>query len=137
VIRRAGPDDTPAIVNMGARLHATGPWADVEYDHEATALFVAGILERGAIFLSDDGMCGGAIFPFYVNPQFMVATEFFWWAPKGGQPLRDAFEAWATENGASAVLFSGLQNERLPAVTRIYRRAGYTPGELSFVKRVA
>lgn len=137
MIRRAGTDDISAIVDMGAMLHATGPWADVEYDRNATAAFVAGILEKGAIFLSEDGMCGGAIFPFYVNPKFQVATEFFWWAPKGGQPLRDAFEAWARDNGASAVLFSGLQNERLPAITHIYRRAGYTPGELSFVKRVA
>lgn len=136
-VRRATEADIPAIVDMGARLHETGPWADVEYDRAAVAGFVATILQSGAVFLSEDGMCGGAIFPFYINPAFKTATEFFWWAPKGGQPLRDAFERWAKENGASAVLFSGLYNDRLPALTRIYRRVGYAPGELSFVKRVA
>ena len=136
-IWRATDADTERIVEMGAKLHASGPYADVPYNPDATAEFVAGILAQGAVFMTDDGMCGGAIFPFYLNPDFKMATEFFWWAPKDGRRLREAFEVWAVEQGASAVQFSALTNERLPAVTRIYRGAGFRPAETAFVKRLA
>jgi hypothetical protein len=135
-MRRATQDDVSEIVRLGALLHATAPFADVEYIPEAVAVFVAHVVEHGAVFLSDDGMCGGLLNPTYFNPAHVVAVEFFWWAPNGGADLRQAFEAWAKDAGAVAVQFSGLANERLAAVSRIYRRGGYEPVEMSFLKRL-
>jgi hypothetical protein len=108
----------------------------VEYVPDSVAAFVAQIVEHGAVFLSDDGMCGGILNPAYFNPAYVVAVEFFWWAPNGGAGLREAFERWAREAGAVAVQFSGLANNRLAAVSRVYRRGGYEPVEMSFIKRL-
>ena len=100
------------------------------------ARFVGHMLQNGVVFLSEDGMCGGILNPMYFNPAHMVAVELFWWAPSNGGPLRQAFEDWAKDRGASAIQFSGLANDRLEAVTRIYRRGGYQPVEMSFLKRL-
>ncbi|MFZ5667966.1 MAG: hypothetical protein ACOY4K_00580 [Pseudomonadota bacterium] len=136
-MRIATAEDVPAIVEMGAKLHATAPFADVPYDREATAGFVGKVIEHGVVFLADGGMCGGVLSPSYFNPAHVVAAELFWWAPVGGgRELREAFERWARAAGAAAVQFSGLANDRLEAVTRVYRRGGFEPVEMSFVKRL-
>jgi hypothetical protein len=135
MIRRAVTEDRAAILLMGERFHGYSPWRDVEFDRDAVGVFVDGLLISGAIFLHDDGMCGGIISPPYFNPAFALAVEFFWYAPTGDKGLRAAFEAWAREGGALGVQFSALADDHLPAVSRLYRRAGFIPAETAFVKR--
>jgi hypothetical protein len=45
---------------------------------------------------------------------YVLAVEFFWWAPKGGRELRAAFEAWALAAGAqgSPVRRAGKREQR-------------------------
>jgi hypothetical protein len=136
-IRKATLNDVPAIVDMGVQFHAYSPFKDIPFDPEATARFVAGCIETGAVFLSEHGMCGGVVAPFYFNPRFTQATEFFWWSPvKGeGRELREAFEAWAKEAGASAVQFGALADGKYEDVARNYTAAGFKPMETTFLKR--
>jgi hypothetical protein len=135
VIRQATHDDVTRIVALGAEFHAYSPWRDVPYDLEAVSQVAHNAVENGVVYLSETGMCGGIVSGLYFSPEFKIGLELFWWAPNDGQALRAAYEDWCRERGASAVQFSALGDEHLPAVTRIYRRAGFDLGEAVFVKR--
>lgn len=135
MIRQATPDDMPHILACARAFHAYGVWKHVPLDETAFCAFAEAVVNgAGAIFVSDDGMCGGVVSPFYFNPAFRLAAELFWWAPSEGRALREAFEAWAKDQGASAVQFSAMADEHLPAVSRLYRMAGFKPVETAFVK---
>jgi len=136
VIRKATHDDMAEILRLGAEFLAECPYSWVPLDAEAFAAFAGGMIEKGVIFLSDDGMIGGVISPFYFNPAVTMAAELFWFARSEGRQLREALEAWGRENGASALTCSGLTGEREPAIRKIYARAGYLPAEVAFVKRL-
>ena len=138
MIRKATVADVPQIVACGREFHAYGTWSHVPLDEDAYGSFAAAAIEGpGAIFLTDDGMCGGLMVPAYFNPAFVFAAELFWWAPTEGRALREAFEGWAQESGASAVQFSAMTDDHLPAVTRLYRMGGFKPAETAFVKEFA
>lgn len=133
-VRQATLQDIPALVEIGRLFHAASPWKHVEYDVDSIAALLAVIVPLGGVWRSDDGLCGGALNPLYFNPSVQVAVELFWWAPSHGKELREAFEIWAKEAGASFVQCSALVNDRLGAVSRLYARAGYEPAEVAFVK---
>lgn len=132
---RATAEDVPRIVDLGEKFHAYSPWRELPYDREAVTEMAARLIEVGAVFATDDGIIGGAILPLWFAPSFKVGIELFWYAPKDGQGLRREFEAWCEAQGAYAAQCSGLADDHLPAVTRIFRRAGYEPGETVFIKR--
>jgi hypothetical protein len=135
MIRRATSEDMPQILDLARRFHAYSPWSVIPCDDGAIEAFAASLIENGVILLTDDGMCGGAINPLYFSPSFTIGIEFFWFAPSGDNGLRAAFEAWCRERGAVGVQFSALADDHLPAVARLYRRAGFEPAETAFVKR--
>lgn len=134
MIRTATVDDIPALVEMGRKFHAYSIWQAVDYDAADVARLLEGIIPAGGVFLSEDGMCGGLISPLYFSQKTALAVELFWWAGSNGKALREAFEGWAREHGAAFVQCSALSDDRLPAVSRLYARAGYTPAETAFVK---
>ncbi len=134
-MRRATVEDIPRIVDMGRAFHSYSPWRHVPFDPHATGDFAASIIRNGVIFLTEDGMCGGCITPFYFSPDYKLGVEMFWWAPKHGRELRKAFEAWAQENGATAVQFSALSDNRSEAVNAVYTRAGFERAETAYIKR--
>lgn len=125
-------DDVPLIVEMGEQFHAYSPWREVPYDREAVAAMARGIIDQGVIFLSEDGMCGGVVQPLYFSPGVRIGIEFFWWK---GHGLRQQFEDWCHEQGAYGVQFSALADDRIRAVSRLYRAAGFEEAETAFVKR--
>lgn len=137
MIRRATLDDMPAILDLGAEFLAYSPHSWIPLDRDAFATFAAHMIEHGAIFLSEDGFIGGLLSPAYFNPAYVFAAELFWFARKEGPQLRQAFEAWAREQGASAVTCSGLVDHHEAAIRRVYGRAGYEPSEIAFMKRIA
>ncbi len=122
---------------MARAFHGYSPMQDIAFDAEAVARFITDVISGpGAVFVTETGMCGGVVSPLYFNPSALLATELVWWAPDGGRELREAFEAWAKESGAQLAGFSALHDDRLPAVTRIFRSAGFTPAETTFLKRL-
>jgi hypothetical protein len=136
VIRRAGPEDVEHIAGMAVKFHAYSPWREVPLDLDAVRNVALACIERGAIFVTEDGMCGGVVQPLYFSPQTTIGAEFFWWAPTQGGELRAAFEAWAREQGAYAVQFSALGDDRAAATARLYRMAGFEPAETVYLKRL-
>ena len=132
---RATADDLDRIVEFGRQFHAYSPWSAVPYDADATREFVGRIIDGlGAVFITENGMVGGILSPLFFNPAVLVGVEMFWWAPKDGRALREAFEQWATEAGATAVQFSALADDNLERVDRIYSRAGFRRAETAYVK---
>ena len=135
MIRAATHDDLSEIVRLGADFHAHCPYRDIPFDGEAFGDFCARLIDGGVILLSDDGMIGGLLNPLYFNPSVVMGAELFWWAPKEGRQLREAFEAWARAKGAHGVAFSGLADERHATIRKLFERAGYAPAEQAFFKR--
>lgn len=136
MIRKATRDDIPEILRLGAEFLAYSPHNVHPLDPDAFADFAGKLIDgAGAIFLSEDGFIGGLVTGAYFNPAVLFGAELFWWARKEGRQLREAFEAWAKENGAVELHFTGLLDERSDTITKVFRRAGYQPLELGFVKR--
>lgn len=136
MIRRATPADLAEIVSLGAEFLEASPsrWIPLnEADFAETASRL--IDGAGAIFLSDDGFIGGITVPCYFNFAHSFAAELFWFARKEGQELREAFEAWGRERGATAATASGLADGREKAIRRVFRSAGYETMEIGFMKR--
>lgn len=136
MIRRATLADLETAVRFAKEFHAESVHAWVPVDDEALTAWMAGLIKGGAVFLSDHGIIGGVIIPLYFNPAFKVAAELFWWAPQEGRALREAYEAWAKDQGAAISQFSGQRNERAETVEKLFRRAGYVPVETGFMKRL-
>lgn len=136
MIRRATLEDMPAILRLGAEFLAASPSRWIPLDEADFAETVTQMIDGpGAIFLSDDGFIGGILVPCYFNRAHVFAAELFWFARQEGQALREAFEAWGRESGASAATASGLADDRERAVRRVFSRAGYETMEIGFMKR--
>jgi GNAT superfamily N-acetyltransferase len=135
LIRLATHDDLPRIVELGAQFLSYSPYRDIPLDPDAFAEFAGRLIDGGAIFLSEDGFIGGLLNPLYFNPAIVYAVELFWWAGKTGTQLREAFEAWARDQGAQGVQFTGLANEREATIRKVYERAGFRAVEVGFIKR--
>jgi len=136
LIRQATPDDLDRIIELGGQFLAASPYADLGYDRPAFGEFAIRMMEGpGAIFLSDEGFIGGLLNGLYFNPSIVMGVELFWWAKTEGKALRNAFEAWCANNGASGMQSTGLANEREATIRKVYERAGYRACEIGFIKR--
>jgi hypothetical protein len=137
MIRQATHEDMSRIVELGGQFLGLGPYAWVPLDVAAFEAFAAQLIRDGVIFLADDGLIGGCLYPFYFNPSVVMTAELFWYSPKNGRLLREALEGWARERGCAAITFSGLANEREATIRKLFQRADYQPTEVAFVKRFA
>ena len=133
MIRQATHDDTPAIIAMGRKFHAQSG-QPMAFDDAAAGALVSGLIDsdRGAIFISDGGMIGGALSPAYCDPAWIMAVELFWWAERDGLALLKAFEEWAADMGAKEVRMTTLA--ALPRAASIMKRRGYAASEISHSK---
>jgi hypothetical protein len=140
MIRQATMDDIEDVLEWGRKFHAYSPWGKRvpinEPDWRAT---VTNLLQsdEAAVFVSDGGFCGGLIFPMYFNHDFRIAQEFFWFADHDGTALREAFESWAKDHGASAIQMSCIADDREKAVRRLFRQSGYAATETALMKEIA
>lgn len=126
----------PDPLQFARKFHAAGPWGDVPLDEAALRTFFAALADAGYLAVREGGFIGGVVQPLYFAPDTLVAVELFWWSddPRTGAELREGFETWAREKGASFAGFSSLVNERETATRRLYRRAGFEPVEIAYRK---
>lgn len=107
-----------------------------------TNLFQMGM---GVIFLMEsDGQISGAIGGMVHQDLYghdFVAEEFFWFvrpdARGSGIRLYGEFEKWARQNGASRIQMVHLLDLMPEKVEAFYRRAGFTPIETRYSKKLA
>jgi len=108
----------------------------------------AELIERGAgeiFLLPDDGsgpITGALGAVTYAEPYSgeLIATEFFWYVADGfrgqGMNLYRAFEEWARNRKCSQIRMVHLMDSMPDKLNVVYRRLGYEPAELHYVKEL-
>lgn len=99
----------------------------------------------GVIFLmeSDGQICGaiGGMVHQDLYGHELIAEEFFWFiesdARGAGIRLYREFENWAREQGADSIQMVHLLDLMPEKVEAFYRRAGFTPIETRYSKKLA
>ena len=137
MIRDATEADIPRILEMGAKFFRAMNRHEVgEYSEAAAESTTRLLIENGILLVSENGMVGGLVYPFYMTGR-LTAQEFFWWSEDGkGRELMDAFEKRAKEMGAETIQMIALESLDPQRVGKIYERAGYKPAERSYIKVV-
>jgi len=131
MIRRAGLQDIPAIIDMIERLAAavSGPQ---RVDRIKTGETLAGLIHdpRGLVLVAGCGFIAGCITQTVISAE-PVAFELGWYAEdRSGLALLRAFEDWAREQGAVLIKLSCNGG----AAQRILERSGYRVAEIQMVK---
>lgn len=133
--RFATLEDEDHVVEMGKAFLAASPYRDVPIDETALRGVFRQLISGGCVIVNERGFIAGMLTPLFFAPHIKVATELAWWAPGAdGTKLRELFEAWAEDSGASAVQMSALNNEHAERLTGNLTRNGYTPVEVSYLK---
>jgi len=147
-IRQATETDVPALCAMGRRFIAYSPYAhmaDVS-DHELEQA-IANIVASCAVFISErDGIVVGTLVAsesrLWFAPSVRLAVEMAWWVDDGYRGTRvpieliKAFEAWAKDIGANAVVMSDLVIDGKAPVGAMLGRMGYVMSERSHMKEI-
>lgn len=138
-MRQAILSDIPELLRIGRLFHAASPYADlVEYDEPSMAQVLTNLINgAGVVWMSQHAICGGLLTPLHFNHSALVAAELFWFSEKGsGSDVREAFENWAADQGATFIQMSCLVNDKERPMRRLFRGKGYGAKEVSFLKVV-
>lgn len=134
MIRKAGVDDIPALLEIGRKFCGA---ANLKYDRDALSASLFGLIDSPdcvvLMFPDGSGAIGGIAYRNFFSGE-KVAQELFWWADAGGMKLLGEFERWAADVGVCKVIMLCLEALSPQRVARLYGRAGYTPLEHSFMK---
>jgi GNAT superfamily N-acetyltransferase len=151
-IRFATPQDIPALVSLGARVHALSRFKSMPYDAErvAAALQTAFTQDDGRYicFVATDAqgqVAGGLLATLerhIFSPQITASIMHFDVLPEkrsGGYPLRliKAFEAWCNNRKIHEISFginSVDDEQELARLARFAKRLGYRKIGESYVK---
>lgn len=140
MIRNAGLDDIPRIVDLGERMAArAGLEGHVGYDRQSVAATLEHLIDSpdGILICDDNGMIGGLCYPHPFNISVKTGQELFWYSEgDSGLALLDACEAKAKAIGAKFWTMISQETMRPKAVGKLYERRGYRPLEHSYIKEL-
>lgn len=129
-MRKATPDDIPQLLVWGREFHAASPYRERPYSAERVSNVLRHMMEHGVVLISEKGMAGALKAPMWFT-EGEVAQELFWW---GDASLRQGLEDWAEEQGCVAFTMVCLENDKAPALSRLYRMNGFQMTEHHFMK---
>lgn len=141
MIRAAVLSDIPEIVRMGeAFCRASGH--PVPFDPESFAASVVEMLASPAfiVLVTDGGMLIGFVQGALANRNHIQASEIVWWVDEdkrgtgAGLALFREFERIAREKGAQSFTVTRQVELEAERVDAIYRRMGYRPTDVTYVK---
>lgn len=143
----ARPEDVPALVDLGEKLHASSDYARFNFDREKVGdLLDSLIAGHGVVFVAErfgevvGGIAGavtefwfgrdlqGVDFSFYVHPEHRHGTIAL--------RLLLAFEAWCKARGALEVRLGITTGLDVEGTARFYEWAGYTRNGVLFTKEL-
>lgn len=137
MIREATIDDIPRLLEMGQAFAERAELnAHVGYDPASMALTFGAMIESPSycLFVSDTGAIGGVVGPHPFNHEQPIADEIFWWSEgRDGVRLLEAYEEWATAQGA-VVRMTALEAVEPDRMAKFYKRRGYVPLERAYVR---
>ncbi|MDX0498964.1 hypothetical protein GOL97_26070 [Sinorhizobium medicae] len=142
-VRQATASDVPRILTLLRHFHAAGGF-DFRFDAPRFEQFVKTAIfgEKSACFIIGDPIAGVLVASHAESfVGFRYAEEHLVWIEprQRGAAWSDllcAFEAWAKAAGCERIKLSAQHTLRPPAMTRLYRRSGYTPCETVFSKEI-
>jgi GNAT superfamily N-acetyltransferase len=147
-VRRGTIEDIDALVDMGGRFFAFSAFSEfVPFDPDAVRAGLIALLDGGVVFVAERehqivGGIVGAMTSVWFNPDARTATELGWWVDEehrttsAGIKLYRAFEAWAKEQGAHAIVMSDLVIRGVAPAENLFMKLGFTTVERSHVKKV-
>ena len=147
MFRGAKAEDIPALVEMGASFHGISglsrfvAFEPLSFEAALSVLIDDGlllVLERGG---KPVGMAGVFVAPAYYNRHAMMAGEMFWWIDpehRGhGIKMLAEVEARVRKMGVDVLHMGCMETMDPDGVAKLYRRAGYTPVERTYYKRLS
>lgn len=142
MVRAADALDLPELLAMCRRFHAASGYASFGFDEAGMLDTLNRTMRMGCVLIADGGMLAGVVYPIFFNPSHLQAQELFWWVDEEargsgvGKELKDAFEAWARDNGCRSVSMLCLETLDADRVEKMYLRDGYRATERAFVKEL-
>lgn len=138
MIRRAILSDVARIVALAEAFYVRA-CVPIAFDTASFAETITDWLatETMAVFVTPeaDGVIIAGVSRCVVNADVMIGQELFLISEGGaGAKLLKAAEDWAAEQGAGFFFLTCPENEKIDAMTRVYRRSGYQPTERYFVR---
>ena len=149
-VRKATPEDIPALLAMGRAMHAESPrFAPLDYSDEKVLRLVERLLrvpKAGGILVAEaEGMIQGMLV-FYVGKHFFGDDDFaadicvyVTPAHRGGSAffrLLDAFEAWATSLGVKEMILGTSTGVHQARTVALLQHAGYEQFSTGLLKKV-
>lgn len=151
MIRRAGVEDVPALLNMAMRMYQTQgirrqglhfhtQSAETYLDHLVTS-------EYALMLIAEQdgrpvGMIGGVITPWMGEMAQLMLYHVLWWVEPehagewiGGKLVRE-FEEAGRKKGVAFVVMGTRDFDGETAMIRWYRRLGYSHLQHHFMKKV-
>lgn len=147
MIRPARTDDIGRILELGERFFNEAGWNRVApWDAMSFVETVERLDSDGVMLVSErdgevTGIAGAPVYPAYFNRDVPLSGELFWYVDdehRGADSLAllDGLESRVAARGARTFTMSAIAGMRAMPLARLYRRRGYAPIELSFIKRL-
>lgn len=147
MIRKATPEDTLALIELGRAFHAEAGKAEMgPFDPASFVEFLDRCASQGALIVAEKGdqvvgMLGLLTGPAWWNKALLVGQEVFWYCKpafrKGtGAELLEALESASRARNVSVQFVACESGNRSEALSRLYRIKGYRPVETMFAKAI-
>lgn len=147
MVRDATLDDIPAMVALGAIMHAESRYSFMAYDGEKVAITLKTLMQTGGFVRVHvkDGEIDGGMVGYMGNPWFSgerVASElalFVVPGKRGGMAawyLLSEFVAWAEQQGAREITLAITTGVKVEETGRMYQRLGFEQVGGVFKRRV-
>ena len=137
ICRRAGVDDMDFLIRLTAEFHEKSPLSPFPFSPVGTRRqFEFMIIDpRSVVIIHEAGMICGSV-SYYPFCELKTAKEALWFARSGGMVLLSAFQNWAREIGADAVLLSTISGGKIDPkiLNRALRIQGYKTVETSLIR---
>lgn len=145
MIRKATPDDVPAIVEMSRKFYTTTtynrftPMCDETVAALARTLIDTGVMLVAEVEGRPVGMVGLFVAPFMFNHAIKGAYEVVWWVDPdaqgngAGKALLAAIEPACRKAGCAVIQMVHLSTSP-PQAAALYERMGYAHTESSYTK---
>jgi len=122
---------------MSRDFFAISHYREMTFDESAIRGLVQHLIENECVIVHERGFIAGTLTPLFFAPHIKIAVELVWWAPNAdGTRLRELFEAWAKDKGASGVQMTAQNNDYAARLTQNLTRNGYTPIEVAYLKAI-
>lgn len=144
-VRRATPDDMPALLRMGRSFHETTPYADVAYDPDSIRFICTQLMESGVLLVAEIkgaavGVVGAVMAPLFMNRDALICSEVFWWVDPeargsgAGKEMAKQLETICREAGVYRLAMVAIHAPGIEQVESMYQRLGFEPTENTWTK---